>query len=164
MDGVLADVYAQLFRYETEELGIKRTVADVEGKLELDAFRNGRKYVMSKGFFRTAPVMKGSVEGLKMLNEKYKVLIVSSATEFPYSLEDKLFWLNEHFPFITWQQMIFCGKKDSIKGDIMLDNHPKNLDYFDGETILFSQPHNVNVENRKHKRVNDWKEVISILG
>ena len=28
------------------------------------------------------------------------------------------------------------SKKDSIKGDIMLDDHFKNLDYFDGKTVI----------------------------
>ena len=80
--------------------------------------------------------MADCIEGLKYLNDKYNVLIVSSATEFPGSLIEKQEWLNEHFPFITWQQMIFCGRKDSIKGDIMIDDHPKNLSFFSGVKVL----------------------------
>ncbi|WP_029902145.1 5'-nucleotidase [Prevotella sp. 10(H)] len=163
MDGVLADVYAQFLRMEYEELGIKRSLKDLEGILEMEVFANAEKYVRSKGFFRTAPVIEGSIEGLRYLNDKYNVLIVSSATEFPDSLSEKLYWLNEHYPFITWQQMIFCGKKDSVKGDIMIDDHPKNLDYFDGKTIMFTQPHNAKMDNGKHIRANNWQEVINLL-
>lgn len=163
MDGVLADVYSQFIKMEFEDLGVIQTAEALRGKLELDAFPNGDKYVRSKGFFRTAPIIQGSIEGLKYLNDKYNVLIVSSATEFPDSLIEKMEWLNEYFPFINWQQMIFCGKKDSIKGDIMIDDHPKNLDYFHGQTILFTQPHNELITNEKHVRVNNWNEILNIL-
>lgn len=163
MDGVLADVYSQFSRLELGETG---TVIDIEslyGKLESEAFPNYEKHVRSTNFFRTAPVIPDSVGGLKYLNEKYNVLIVSSATEFPDSLKEKVEWLNEHFPFIKWQQIILCGTKNSIKGDIMIDDHPKNLDYFEGEKILFSQPHNMYMVKDDCTRVNTWQEIINIL-
>lgn len=163
MDGVLADVYSQFSRLELGETG---TVIDIEslyGKLESEAFPNYEKHVRSTNFFRTAPVIPDSVGGLKYLNEKYNVLIVSSATEFPDSLKEKVEWLNEHFPFIKWQQIILCGTKNSIKGDIMIDDHPKNLDYFEGEKILFNQPHNMYMVKDDCTRVNTWQEIINIL-
>lgn len=164
MDGVLADVYSQFAKMEFEDLGIRQNPDDLKGRLEQDAFKNADIYVHSKGFFRTAPLMPGSVEGLNYLNEKYKVIIVSSATEYPDSLKEKIEWLNEHFSFIGWEQMIFCGKKDSIKGDIMIDDHLKNLDYFEGEkSILFTQLHNVLISDTKHYRVNNWDEITDIL-
>lgn len=101
MDGVLADVYAQLIIFEYRDSGIKLNIENMYGKTELEAFPSFEKHVRSKGFFRTAPLIPGSIEGLKYLNEKYNVLIVSSATEFPQSLNEKEEWLSEHFPFIT---------------------------------------------------------------
>lgn len=163
MDGVLADVYSQFLELEYKETGIRRGMETLKGKTEAEAFRGYEKHVRQTNFFRTAPIMPGSVEGLKYLNEKYKVLIVSSATEYPKSLIEKLEWLNEHYPFISWEQMIFCGKKDSIKGDIMIDDHLKNLDFFDGKKILFTQPHNILVQDNKYQRVNNWKEILNIL-
>lgn len=163
MDGVLADVYAQFTRLEKLETGREISLEEIAGKLELDAFPNGDKHVRSEGFFRNAPRIAGSVEGLKYLNEKYKVLIVSSATEFPDSLKEKIEWLNIYYPFISWKQMIFCGEKNSVKGDIMIDDHPKNLDFFDGKRILFTQPHNMLMDTPDYTRVNSWEEIIQIL-
>ncbi len=160
MDGVLADVYTQFQNYEKEEYGKVRPLEELIGKLELEAFPHGDKYVRSKGFFQTAPIIPDSIEGLKYLNDKYKVLIVSSATEFPDSLREKLSWLNTHFPFISWKQMIFCGEKNSIKGDIMIDDHPKNLDFFDGQKILFTQPHNMLLDVPEYIRVGSWREIM----
>jgi 5'(3')-deoxyribonucleotidase len=135
MDGVLADVYSQFILMECDKYGIKIDVNTLNGKLESDRFPHYDVIVRSSGFFRTAPVMPGSIGGLKYLNSRYNVLVVSSATEFPDSLKEKLEWLNEFYPFISWKQMIFCGEKHSIKGDIMIDDHPKNLDFFEGKNF-----------------------------
>lgn len=162
MDGVLADVYSQFINFEYRDSGIRLNKEDMYGKTEEESFPSFDRHVRSSGFFRTAPLMADSIEGLKYLNDKYNVLIVSSATEFPRSLIEKQEWLNEHFPFITWQQMIFCGRKDSIKGDIMIDDHPKNLSFFDGEKVLFTQPHNIRITNPAYRRVAGWKEIMEI--
>lgn len=45
----------------------------------------------------------------------------------------------------------------------MIDDHPKNLDYFEGEKILFSQPHNMYMVKDDCTRVNTWQEIINIL-
>ncbi len=163
MDGVLADVYSQFMRLHKEEYGQQLSLADLEGKTEAEAFPLLLKHVNSKGFFRDAPLIEGSQEQLRNLNEKYKVFIVSAAMEFPGSLIEKQSWLNEHFPFITWQQMVFCGSKEIINCDIMIDDHFKNLDYFSGETILFTQPHNKLADSKHHKRVGSWEEIASML-
>ncbi len=163
MDGVLADVYAQFIQMEFEETGIRRSLESLHGKIETEAFPNCDKYVRTTDFFRNAPVMRDSVEGLKYLNEKYNVYVVSSATEYPKSLREKLDWLNEFFPFISWKQIILCGKKDPVKGDIMIDDHTKNLDVFEGEKILFTQPHNFYIDKHEYERVDNWKRIMEIL-
>jgi 5'-nucleotidase len=163
MDGVIADVAEQFFRYDATDFGKRKSPEEVAGIKELDAFPRAREYVLSKGFFRTAPVIEDSQEVVYKLNESYEVFIVSAATEFPQSLSEKQEWLNEHFPFIKWQQMVFCGLKTIVNADIMIDDHFKNLDQFQGTTLLFSQPHNLHIERGKHKRVNSWNEIAAIL-
>lgn len=163
MDGVLADVYAQFFRLDEIKTGTRKTVESVTGVMELEAFPYGREHVLSDDFFRSAPVMKDSQNILEQLNKQYEVFIVSSATEFPKSLSEKQAWLGEHFPFISWKQMVFCGSKIIIQADLMIDDHFKNLDYFTGQTLLFTQPHNQLADAGKHTRVNDWKEIERLL-
>ncbi|NSW95024.1 MAG: 5'(3')-deoxyribonucleotidase, partial [Bacteroidales bacterium] len=109
------------------------------------------------------PVMPGSQESLRRINEKYDVIVVSLATEFPTSLIDKQLWLNDHFPFISWKQIVFCGNKSIIRADIMIDDHPKNLDFFEGDTYMFTQPHNSLIKTSRHKRVNSWSEIEAML-
>ena len=163
MDGVLADVYLQFIKMHAEETGQTLLMSALHGLAEFEAFPNGGKHVRTDHFFRSVPVIAGSQLVLEKLNDQYDVYIISSATEFPLSLAQKQSWLNEHFPFITWQQMVFCGSKKIIKADIMIDDHFKNLDHFEGETILFTQPHNILNNSHKHRRVNSWEEIGEIL-
>ncbi|MEP6584861.1 MAG: 5'(3')-deoxyribonucleotidase [Ginsengibacter sp.] len=163
MDGVLADVYSRFLKLHYEEYGQSLTMADVEGIPERDAIPGILKYVNSEGFFRNATLIPGCQKYIGLINERYKLYIVSAAMEFPLSLMEKQLWLQEYFPFITWQQIVFCGSKEIIKADIMIDDHFKNLDYFTGETLLFTQPHNKFTDPGKHRRVNTWEEIGQIL-
>ena len=163
MDGVLADVYSRFYEMHETESGERLTLKDTIGLIEENAFPNLLKWVNSKGFFKSIPLMPGSFEGLKRLNENYDVIVVSMATEFPESLTDKQLWLTEHYPFISWKQIVFCGSKNIIQADIMIDDHIKNLDNFKGETLMFTQPHNMKINDHRHLRVNSWAEIEEVL-
>jgi len=165
MDGVIADIEAQILDWYERDYGIKHTreyLAGRGGGEELfPEVGLVRQYVLSPGFFETLPLMEGAVEAVKTLMEDFEVYIVSAAMEFPLSLNEKLRWLNKHFPFITWRNIIFCGDKSIINTDYMIDDHIKNLDYFKGKTIMFHAYHNVSYTH--HTRVNNWNEVIALL-
>jgi len=163
MDGVISDTYAQYIKWHERDSGIRKTREDVIGMPELEAFPKVREYLYTDGFFRTAPVIADSQRVLAKLQEQYEIFIVSSATEFPQSLTEKQAWLAEHFPFISWRQMVFCGSKTIVHADIMIDDHLKNLDHFNGETFMFSQPHNLLWKGPRHKRVNSWLEIENTL-
>jgi 5'(3')-deoxyribonucleotidase len=163
MDGVLVDIYSTFFKLHEQETGQRLTLKDIAGLLEEEAFQNQRRWVSTPGFFRNLPVMQGSREALLKLNDLYKIIVVSLATEFPYCLTDKQLWLHDNFPFISWQQIVFCGDKNIIKSDIMIDDHFKNLNSFKGRTILFTQPHNMLINNSRHTRVSSWAEIEKLL-
>ena len=163
MDGVLSDIYKQFEKYEFEASGTLIERSETLGKTEQEAYPNSLSHVIKKGFWRTIPVMPEAVESLKELNEKYEVFIVSSAMEYPNSLTEKYYWMKEHFPFISWRQLVFCGSKEMVKADIMIDDHFKNLDFFEERTILFSQPHNYGNNTNSHERVQGWNQIMELL-
>ena len=86
MDGVLADVYHRFFELHESETGSVLTFDDIIGLKEGDAFPGLARWVHTPGFFRTIPVMAGSQRVLKLLNEKFDIVVVSMATEFPEAL------------------------------------------------------------------------------
>jgi 5'-nucleotidase len=163
MDGVLADVYPRFFELFEKETGKRKTIGEVIGLKEGEAFPELFRWVETPGFFRTIPVMTDSQRVLKLLNATYDIIVISLATEFPVCLTDKQLWMNEHFPFISWKQVVFCGNKSLIPADLMIDDHLKNLDSFKGPTLMFTQLHNMTIEDSRHKRVNSWAEIEKLL-
>jgi 5'(3')-deoxyribonucleotidase len=162
MDGVMADTEPHFFDYYEQETGIRLTRQDIAGMTEYDAFKGkGHGMVNKPGFFRTLPLMEGAVEAVKSLMEDFEVYIVSAAMEFPLSLPEKYEWLAEHFPFINWRNIVFCGDKSIIKTDFLIDDHCKNLDYCHGKPIMFDAFHNTDLHH--HQRVNSWAEVLELL-
>ena len=167
MDEVMADPLTDMTEWYMREFG---GVIDVE-KMQVGSWLKGfpkehhvhvRERLRSKGFFRNLPVMKDCKEVLEHLNSKYDIYIVSAATEFPNSLTDKMEWLEEHFPYLSWRKFVFCGDKRLMQGEHMIDDHPRNMAFFNGKKYLFDAPHNVHVEG--FVRVKDWKEIEYLLG
>lgn len=164
MDGVIADEVTQLLSLYEMHYGIQVHPDEIVGRHEDDVVPHKDAYnTLSKmpGFFRTMPVMPGAIEAVKELQQKFDIYIVSAAMQYPYCLVEKRDWLGEHFPFIDWRHIVFCGDKSIIGTDYMIDDHIKNLDYFKGTTIMFHAFHNVN--HTHHTRANNWQEVLSLL-
>ncbi|WP_291146861.1 5' nucleotidase, NT5C type [Flavobacterium sp. UBA7680] len=164
MDGVLADIDAQLIDHYNKAHGTTLSKESIKGLTSDVAFKERdfiHKLLHSENFFRTLPVMPDAVESLLELDKDFEIFIVSAATEFPISLSEKMAWLAEHFPFIKWDNIILCGSKRIINTDYMIDDHCKNLDYCMGKPIMFTAFHNVNQNH--HIRVNNWKEAVAVL-
>ena len=106
-------------------------------------------------------MIEGSQEGVRWLTERYDVFIVTAAMEFRNSLEDKFDWLQRHFPFLHWKNFVFCGDKSIIRADYMIDDHPFNLEAFQGKGLLFTASHNV--AEQRFTRVDNWEEVRSFF-
>ena len=166
MDHVMADITSQYIKWYKDATGIEIDRRELLGKPEDLAFPQPQlihEFLFAPGFFRKARVMPGSQEVIEELNRRYDVFIVSAAMEFPQSLIEKYEWLQEHFPFIGWQQIIFCGSKKAISGDYMIDDHLKNLNNFKGEKFLFTATHNIDIHIPEFTRVNNWDEIRRLL-
>jgi len=164
MDNVIADIETNWINLYEQEFGVRVDKKDLLGKPEDFAFPEpdkARSLLYRPGFFRNAPVIEGAIEALEELQEDFEIYIVSAAMEFPNSLLEKHDWLAEHFPFISWRNIIFCGDKSVIGTDFLIDDHLKNLDFHKGMPILFTAGHNINVT--KHIRVNNWIEAVELL-
>jgi 5'(3')-deoxyribonucleotidase len=159
MDNVITDIESQYIAWYKQKFGIAFTKEQLMGIPETEAFPEKEavyQFLFTPGFFRTALVMQGAQEAVQA--RQFKVYIVSAAMEFPQSLPEKYEWLREHFPFISWNQIIFCGDKQVIGTDYMIDDHVKNLDTFRGKGLLYTACHNVNID--RHTRLNNWTEVV----
>ena len=162
MDDVMADATGQFLNYYEKEFGVRVLRDKLNFQDELQGFPEHHReaiyqYTFKKDFFRTMEVKEHCQDVMKRLNDQYDLFIVSAAVEFPNSLTEKLEWLGEHFPYIHWKQIVFCGSKAVVRGDYMIDDMAYNLDHFNGEKFLFTAPHNL--QHQQFQRLNDWKEI-----
>lgn len=165
MDEVLADTIDKFINVYRRDHQLDIALEQMHGKefheLLPDKLNDSwRTYVNAPGFFRDLKVMPGSQEVVKALCDKYDVYIVSAAMEFPNSLIDKHHWLAEHFPFISWKNIIFCGYK-IVDVQVMIDDRIRNFSGFKGRKLLYSSPHNFLITD--YERVNSWAEVADKL-
>jgi len=161
MDEVIADPMGAMIGWYKHEYGIDINFELARGGSWIRIFPEEHHHLIkeklfSPGFFRHLPVMENSIGVVREMNKKYELFIVSAAMEFPNSLKDKLEWLLEHFPFLTWHQLILCGDKRPVHGDFMIDDHIKNLQHFNGHKYLFTSPHNLDITG--YDRLKNWEE------
>jgi 5'(3')-deoxyribonucleotidase len=165
MDEVMADTIDKFMAVYRRDHNVELPLEEMNGKefheLLPDTLNGSwRNYVNAPGFFRDIKVMPDSQEIVKELYAKYDLYVVSAAMEFRNSLIDKLDWLNEHFPFISWKNIIFCGNK-IVDVQIMIDDRIRNFANFGGRKILFTSPHNYYIT--EYERANTWQEVADKL-
>ena len=159
MDEVIADVTPKFLDYFAKDTGQRISKEDFWGKkvYEMVGGEHIRNYLHDPGFFADLPVMENSQEVVKWLLEHYEIFIVSAAMEFRNSLPDKYDWMREHFPFIHWKNIVFCGDKSIIQADYMIDDHVNNLLTFNGKGLLYTSAHNI--AETRFTRVDNWLEV-----
>lgn len=163
MDEVIADVMPKFLQLYEQQFGQRLQREDYWGKkiYQIPGAEYIRDTLYEKGFFAGLPVMPGSQEGIRELMERYEVFIVTAAMEFRNSFEDKYDWMREHFPFVHWKNIVFCGDKRIVQADYMIDDHPSNLEQFQGEALLYTSTHNIH--EKRFRRVNNWEEVMAFF-
>lgn len=161
MDHVMADTGAALTDWlgQTHELTfdtahsfgtLRQSLAEPYRQLMID-------YVAHGAMFRGLPVFAGCREVVEALNDRYAVLICTAAMEYPNGIAAKIEWLREEFPFLDPLQFVFCGPKQMMAVDYLIDDSPKHFPGFQGTPILYTAPHN-RAETRYH-RVDNWSDI-----
>jgi len=162
IDEVAADTVAKRLQRYQADYGEILSLDDIYGKQIRDCVPQERKLAVEKvldeiGFSRDIPVMEDALWVMEELSQEFELLIATSAMDHPPSLYDRYVWLQKNFPFISDKNYIFCGSKQFVKADYLVDDNPNNLLLFSGEGILFDAHHNIS--NREYPRVGNWIDV-----
>ena len=166
MDEVIADANIRFSQWYKRDYGTEFTAEQLGSHHFVDLLPDEHKYVIKEyvyhdDFFKDLDVIPGSQEVIKALYEKYEIFITTAAMEFPNSFLPKLKWMQDNFPYITWNNIVYCGDKSIINADYLIDDNVKHFKRFIGQGILFTASHNKNVE--WDVRVNNWQEVADML-
>lgn len=165
MDEVIADALAEHIRLYNERWGksvhqdqlVGRHLSDIVDPEHLPSLRE----FLDEAFFANLEVMPGAQEVIKKLSKQHDVYITTAAMEVPRSLASKYTWLQQHFPFLSPMNYVFCGDKSIVDADYLIDDQARHFDKFKGVGILFDAPHNRKLTG--YTRVRNWYEVEALF-
>lgn len=91
--------------------------------------------------WKSVEPLPGAQDAISRLQrDGHEIIVVTSS--HPDTMKWKCDWLAKHFPKIAYKNIIFCTKKQLVRGDYLIDDGPHNL--FGGVyiPIMFAAPHN----------------------
>lgn len=167
MDEVIADAFKKHLRQYNELAGANLTPDMVTEKglgalIPVEKREEFHAIPHAAGFFADIELVAGSREALLELSRDHDIFITSAAMEVPGSFADKFRWLETHFPFIPPSRIVFCGDKNIINADVLIDDRSRHFKGFRGTGILFTAPHNA--AEPADLRAHNWNDVLEILG
>lgn len=129
-----------------------------------DVGRDVYKLMQDDTFFYDLNIMPQAQEVIYELCKKYIVYIVT-VPETISSIDQKIRWVEKHLPFVGKENMIFSFGKDKgfVNADYLIDDNPKNFNNFKGIKVLYTAPHNKDIQSREIVRVNDWDDIAYIF-
>ena len=166
MDDTIEDLCGAWVNYLNEKYGTNTKPSDVKEWDITKAFptlsRDEVFGVLSDELLwdRVKP-LPGAADYLKkIIDDGHKVFIVTAS--HPDIISTKLSKvLFKYFPFLTYDDVIITTHKQLIRGDILIDDAPHNLEGGKYFKILYNAPHNQSYDDVKNFviRVYNWDEV-----
>jgi 5'-nucleotidase len=130
MDSILADFLKGIVdAYFDDEL--ERVSIESVAKWD-HVFPNGktcRDYFVERHFFRELAPIPGALDAMQdMHTDGHDLVIVSSVVPelTPHAYAEKAGWVAEHLPWFPTSNLVFCQRKEMVRGDILIDDHVKN--------------------------------------
>lgn len=108
--------------------------------------------------------IEGAQEYLKrLIDDGHTVVLVTSS--HPNTVKFKYDFLVKYFPYIAFRDIIFTSRKQMVKGDVLIDDAPHNLEGGEYAKILMKAPHNslYDAEANGMQRADNWEQIYSII-
>lgn len=169
VDNVLEDLNQAWVNAVNEKYGTNVSPNDIVS-WDIEQFFDGlsRTQVFSplhdKRFWESLEPIDGAPEYLKkLIDDGYQVLLVTSS--HPDTIQYKYRFIVKYFPYISFKDIIFASKKQMIRGDVMIDDAPHNLEGGEYLGLLMYSPHNrgYNAEEQGFIRVDNWEQIYNTI-
>jgi len=170
MDDVLEQLLVGWTKYLNARYGTDVKVSDITEWNVTKAFPTlTREQVygapLDDEMWDLVPPMPGADEAIRQLiNEGHEIYVVTASDwqTLPAKMEKVLF---RYFPYIGFDHVIITKNKHIIKGDILIDDGPHNLEGGEYRKILFTAPHNLTFDEGSvgAVRVNSWSEALDAV-
>lgn len=171
VDEVLAGYTLAAYRLVETLCGIKITAESTDGvtwdlftQLPLDVQKKVRAACEQPGFCAGLPVLPGTQEAVRELQNLVDVYVVTSPTHSPTWVWERNEWLREHFGFHP-RQVIHTSAKSLVRVPIRIDDSPDHVrDWHSadpqGLSMLWATVRTRNVVSMAPFRVSSWEEVV----
>jgi 5'-nucleotidase len=112
------------------------------------------------------PIYPGAVEFVDDLRKLGEVIAVTSPfVGVDHWESDRRRWLEQHFA-IGHGDLVFCKRKELVRGDLLIDDKPENVEAFakhPGQTgVLFTRPWNATHSGGWHMRAEDYANALTV--
>lgn len=167
-DGILADFVGATLDYLNMGPVVKGYMltpdqvdgCDIAKSLGLDDFDSGRLYShwRSAGFASALKPYYGAKDFVRELRKRGDVVVVT--TPLKDSLTwcwERTAWLSRHYGLTD---VVFTRDKSLVSGDVLIDDHPTQLQNFPGRRILLDRPWNRSADL---PRVYSYSEILGAL-
>lgn len=173
MDGVICDYTERMLELATERFNLPRLRAESISEFYTEKMFPPLFQVpvdelsLEPEFFLGLPPIKGSVDAInEMLRDPaLSVWICSSPKKTSdHCHSEKFLWLRRHFGQKFAERLILSRDKTLVSGDYLIDDKPVICGEKDPswEHIIFDQPYNREIQDKKRITWENWKEVLGI--
>lgn len=172
MDGVIADFEGDFLR-RWRELYPERKYVPLEERRGFylreqypeEYINHVQEIYRGEGFYQNLPPMPGALEALKEIKEIFKNVFLCTSPMLPKyenCVLEKYHWVYKHLGEEWVYNMILTKDKTIIKGDVLIDDMPDIIgsEKPEWEHILYDQPYNRNVNDKRRLTWKNWKEVL----
>ncbi len=170
-DGVLADFPSAALRYINGRAGREYLLGDIEEHDILKALclthwqDDFDRWCSETDVCREIEPYDGARAFVDALREIGELVIVTSPYgAVPAWQHSRLWWLKKHFA-IEKRDVVFCKRKDLVRGSVLIDDKIENVEAFDalaGQTgLLFSRPWNASAAH--HTRVDSYRGALKVV-
>lgn len=112
--------------------------------------------------FRRLEPVPGAQEYLGRMRKDGHELYMVTASDYR-TLPVKMERIFQLFPWLSWGNVIVTSRKQMVRGDVLIDDNPNNLEGGEYAGFLFDRPHNRQYPTRENgpHRVMSWKQAYS---
>ena len=168
MDNVVADLMKKWLatynaEYDDNLTPDKITSWAIESHASKCSPREFHAIIERAEFFADLDVFADAIDVTGRLQSFGHELYFVTATPYdnPTAGFDKNNWAQKYFPHIGRQRVIQTHHKHMVKGDLLFDDSPVNLQHFPGIKVAMDFPYNKNVA--VNYRVSNWLEFEKIV-
>jgi 5'-nucleotidase len=125
-----------------------------------------KETIRAPGFIKNLKPIDGAINALCEMDDlEYEVFIcTTSMINYDICIPEKMEWVNTYLGKEWLEKLIILRDKTLVSANYLIDDNPKIMGRKEPEWehVLYTQPYNMDVRDKKRLTWNDWKEVLEL--